>query len=90
MLGFSFSIGQAHDEYLLVAILQLFKLQHLKVQSSMLKSGKPFYFIEVGNLAGVTSVVEHLLVVGLQGENYVQLAHRIKQSTRLQPLLGKF
>jgi hypothetical protein len=56
----------------------------------MLKSGKPFYFIEVGNLAGVTSVVEHLLVVGLQGENYVQLAHRIKQSTRLQPLLGKF
>lgn len=73
-----------------MAILQQFKQQHLKVHASTLKSGKPFYFIEVANFAGVTSIIEHLLAVGLQGENYVQLAHRIKQSKRLQHLLGKF
>lgn len=87
-LGFSFSTGQLHDLYLMEAILKYFYQAHLKVQIK--KGDKPFYFIEIANIKGVTTVVQHLVDYPLQGHKYYQLAMVMKKSKTLSNLRHNF
>lgn len=90
-IGFSFSIGQLFDLYLLRAILDYLGQQHLTVQ---LKGGvanvNPFYFIEVANTKGVEKVVQHLVDNPLQGYKYYQLAVVMKESKAFSHLRYQF
>ena len=88
-IGFSFSTGQLNDQYLMRMILEYFNQSHLTVQLKNNLSA-PFYFIEIGNLKGVTSVVQHLLNCPLQGHKYYQLAIVMKKSKALSHLQHYF
>jgi LAGLIDADG endonuclease len=87
-LGFSFSIGQLYDRYLLQAILTFFGQGHLTVQVK--KGNHPFYFIEIANIKGVEIVVEHLIKNTLQGYKYYQLAIVMMESKALLHLRHHF
>lgn len=84
--GFSFSIGQIADRYLLQAILSFFDQSHLAIHSK----AKGFYFIEIANIRGLTAVIEHLLVQPLQGQKYYQLAFKMQDSVALYPFRAHF
>ena len=87
-IGFSFSIGQLYDVYLMQAILSYFGQDHLKVQ---IKKGiNPFYFIEIANFKGVEKVLQHLIENPLQGYKYYQLAIVMKDSKYLSHLRHNF
>lgn len=88
-LGFSFSTGQLNDHNLMQAILEFFNQSHLTVQKKEDKNS-PFFFIEIANLKGVTTVVQHLLEYPLQGNKYYQLAVVMKESKALSNLRHKF
>lgn len=88
-LGFSFSTGQLNDQNLMQAILKFFNQSHLTVQRKG-DTKSPFFFIEIANLKGVTSVVHHLLDYPLQGYKYYQLAVVMKESKALSNLRYKF
>ena len=87
-LGFSFSISQLNDMYLMHAILAFFSQSHLAVQ---IKSGvRPFYFIEIANIKGVERVVQHLIDYPLQGHKFYQLAVVMENSKALSHLRHLF
>lgn len=88
-LGFSFSISQLNDHYLMNAILKTFYQEHLTVQVKS-QLTKPFYFIEIANMRGVEVVVRHLMEYPLQGYKYHQLAKVIKVSKTLSHLRNVF
>jgi LAGLIDADG endonuclease len=79
--GFSFSISQLYDYYLMRAILDFFSQPQLTVQVK--KGLNPLYFIEIGNVKGITKVVEHLIKYPLQGNKYYQLATVMKEPKAL-------
>jgi hypothetical protein len=87
--GFSFSIGQLNDKYLMLMILEFFNQSHLKVQEKKGNSS-PFFFIEIANIKGVTNVVKHLLSNPLQGYKHYQLAIVMKDSKSLSYLRHNF
>ena len=89
LLGFSFSIGQLHDRYLMEFILEFFNQSKLTIQHKI-NSKSPIYFIEIASLKGVTAVVQHLLNYPLQGHKYYQLAVIMKESKALSHLRYKF
>ena len=80
-LGFSFSISQLNDLYIMQAILSFFSQSHLTVQTK--KGVNPFYLIEIANIKGVELVVRHLIQYPLQGHKYYQLAVVIRDSKAL-------
>ena len=86
VIGFSFSISQLHDYYLMQAILQYFGQSHLTVKKGI----NPLYFIEIANLKGVTTVIRNLVDNPLQGYKYYQLAMVLKESKALSHLRSKF
>lgn len=88
-LGFSFSIGQLNDQYLMQMILNHFGQSHLAIQH---KGGNnsPIFFIEIANIRGVTAVVQHLVNCPLQGYKYYQLAIVMKGSQALSELRHHF
>ena len=71
------------------AILDFFNQSHLTVQQKGNKIS-PFFFIEIANIKGVTTVVQHLLDYPLQGYKYYQLAVVVKESKALSYLRHKF
>jgi hypothetical protein len=81
-LGFTFTIGQLNDLYLMEAILLFFGQSHLTVHHKV-NSARPIYFIQIANIKGVTTVVEHLLDYPLQGYKHYQLAIVIRHSKAL-------
>lgn len=87
-IGFSFSIGQLNDLYLMQAILAYFGQSHLSVQIK--KGSSPFYFIEIANIKGVEKVVQHLIKYPLQGHKYYQLAIVMEKTKALSHLRHHF
>ena len=81
-VGFSFSISQLNDLYLITAIRDFFGQSQLTVQRKQSKNG-PFYFLEIANAKGVETVVNHCLSNPLLGHKYNQLALAISKSSRL-------
>ncbi|RCH89646.1 hypothetical protein CU097_003562 [Rhizopus azygosporus] len=85
--GFSFSITQCHDRYLVEAILAYFGQSHLKVQVPRVRINRmPIYQIEISNRIGVEKVVQHCLDNPLLGYKYYQLASAIEDSKNLSHL----
>lgn len=87
-IGFSFSISQLNDIYLIQAILLYFGQSHLTIQIK--KGVNPFYFIEIANLKGVELVVKHLIQYPLQGHKHYQLAVVMEHSKALSHLRHYF
>jgi hypothetical protein len=85
----SFSIAQAWDSYLMVAILTYYNQGHLMVQDKPLKSGKPFYEISIGSISGIEAVIRHCHPT-LQGYKFYQMAEFVRKSRRLNHLLDLF
>ena len=86
-VGFSFSISQTYDLYLICAIRDYFLQQHLTVQA---KKNPPFYLLEIANAAGVERVVKHCGQYPLLGHKYYQLAKVVKTSVRMSHLRSLF
>ena len=84
---FGFGIGQAHDRYILEAILLYYEQAHkVSVRHYLLRSGKPFYEIQIGSASGVSAVVRHCMPL-LQGHKLVQLNAFLAKKPSLRPLL---
>ncbi len=81
-VGFSFSISQLNDLYLIIAIRDFFGQSQLAVQHKQSKNG-PFYFLEIANAKGIEAVINHCLSNPLLGYKYNQLALAISKSSRL-------
>ena len=84
-IGFSLTMSQLNDDYLMFAILKYFNLQHMTIQ---LKNH--IYSIEIANKKGVETVVKHIVDYPLQGYKYYQLAKVMKDSKSLSHLRGVF
>lgn len=89
MVGFSFSISQMNDLYLITAIRDYFGQIHLNVHQSQSKNG-PLFYLEIANGLGVKTVVKHCIDHPLLGNKYNQLASAINRSTRLAYLQQYF
>lgn len=89
--GFSFSIAQCNDRYLVEAILAYFGQSHLKVQVPRVRINRmSIYQIEISNRIGVEKVVQHCLDNPLLGYKYYQLASAIEDSNNLSHLRYSF
>lgn len=89
--GFSFSIAQCNDLYLVEAILAYFGQSHLTVQEPRVPFNRmPIYQIEISNRIGVEKVVQHCLDNPLLGYKYYQLASAIEDSKNLSHLRHSF
>ncbi len=88
-VGFSFSVSQTNDFYLIEAIRNFFNQNHLKVQ---IKKGTnmPLYLFEMYNQKGIETLVEHCLTYPLLGHKYFQLAQVIDKSIALAQLRKRF
>ena len=84
-VGFSFSISQANDFYLIQAIRDFFGQSQLTVQVK-----KAFYFLEIGNIKVMRQVVIHCHKYPLLGHKYYQLAVAINKSLSLSDLRFHF
>lgn len=83
-VGFSFSISQTNDHYLLRHIRNFFGQSHLTVQFK--QGSNPFYFLEMRNIKAMTNVVTHCQNYPLLGHKYFQLATVMENSVTLSNL----
>lgn len=87
-VGFSFSISQTNDHYLLRHIRNFFGQSHLTVQFK--QGSNPFYFLEMRNIKAMTNVVTHCQNYPLLGHKYFQLATVMENSVTLSNLRHNF
>jgi hypothetical protein len=88
--NYSFSIGQNHDFYLIEAIRNYYKLEHLTISKYKgKKSNFPFYIFSVGSATGTAKVIDHCTNL-LQGYKYYQLAVFVKNNRIFQDHLKEF
>lgn len=86
-IGFSFSISQNYDRYILEAILEYFNQSHLAIG---VPDKKILYFIEIGNAVGVEKVVNHCLNYPILGYKYFQLSKAVFNSDRFASYCNHF
>ena len=88
--NYSFSIGQNHDYYLIEAIRNYYKLNHITISNKKGKiSGFPFYEFSVGSAEGTKRVIDHCTPL-LQGYKYYQLAVFVNNSKAFQNRVKEF
>ena len=87
-VGFSFSISQMNDIYLLKAIRDFFGQSQLIVQVK--KGVEPFYFLVIANIKVINSVVNHCVNFPLLGYKHYQLATVIQKSLAVSHLRHYF
>jgi cytochrome c oxidase subunit 1 len=88
--NYSFSIGQNHDLYLIEAIRNFYRVDHLKISNKKGKvSNIPFYEISIGSASGTGKVINHCSKL-LQGYKYYQLALFIKNSKVFRDQMKEF
>lgn len=87
-VGFSFSISQTNDFYLIQAIRDFFGQSQLKVQQN--KNIQPLYFLEIRNIKAMQKVVTHCIEYPLIGHKYYQLATVIKKTIALSNYKSHF
>lgn len=75
--GYSFSISQNNDHYLIKSIRDYYMLQH-RIKKGKI-SGVPLYEFSVGSAIGTQRVVSHC-IPRLQGYKYYQLAEFVLAS----------
>lgn len=85
--GFSFSIAQNYDKYIMEAILEYLNQSNLAIQQP---NKKILYQIEIANAVGVEKVVNHCLNYPVLGYKYCQLTQAIFNSDRLAPYCNHF
>lgn len=86
----SFSIGQNFDLILIEGIRDFFKINHLKINTSINKISKTkFYRIDIQNLIGVNRVIDHCKD-RIQGYKYLQICDFISKSKALKPRIKEF
>lgn len=87
-VGFSFSISQANDLYLLEAIRDFFGQSQLTVQVK--RGAQPLYYLEMANIKAMSLVVNHCVTYPLLGHKYYQLATVMQKSVALSHLRHHF
>lgn len=87
-VGFSFSVSQTNDEYLITAIRDYFNQSHLTIQVK--RGAMPLYLFEMYNHKGMEAVVNHCLSYPLLGYKYYQLALAIDNSILFAHLRNRF
>lgn len=92
----SFSIGQNHDFYLLLAIRHFFIVDNLTIQNKKGKenkkgkvSGYPFYELSIANVVGINRIITHCSSL-LQGYKYYQLIEFLQKSKAFQNRVKEF
>lgn len=71
-VGFSFSISQTNDFYLIQTIRDYFGQTQLKVQTK--RGAMPLYFIEMGSINAMKLLLNHCICYPLLGHKFYQLA----------------
>ena len=87
-VGFSFSISQTNDYYLIEAIRNFFGQSQLTVQYK--RGIQPFYFLEIANIKAMQRIVTHCIEYPLLGYKYYQLATVINNTVALSNLKSHF
>ena len=76
----TFSIAQNYDRYLIEAIRDFYKVNHLTISAKVGKvSGYPLYAVSIGSAIGINRIISHCAPL-LQGYKYHQLAEFVVKS----------
>ena len=76
----TFSIAQNYDRYLIEAIRDFYKVNHLTISAKVGKvSGYPLYEVSIGSAIGINRIISHCAPL-LQGYKYHQLAEFVVKS----------